>query len=265
MLYYDFNTPGAAQTSAGSNTLTLTTQVGGVATNKISVMPIGPDGTTVLNLSGATQNTILSGSVSGMPEFTTGIGSFTIAFWIQGFNHSSTGNERVLQLRRASGSEIAIDLSLGRLAGTTTSQMLLAVNGSSTVGSAQGIAGTPINLTDNGSDGAWHFVAVTYNASDGSVVFYKNGTGGTLVSAAPGAKLTAPKVTTSEMLYVGNALGGGRLLDANLDNLAFYNRVLTQSELTSIYHSVPEPSSLAVTGVGLIAMVVTLRKKRRKL
>ncbi len=261
ILYYDFNTPGATQTSTGLSPLALTTRVGTVATDKVTATAIGPDGTTALGLAGATQNTTLETSVVGNTYLTTGLGSFTITAWIQNFNHTSSGNERLFYLR--GGSAVAIDLSFGPQAGSTNSQIFLSVNGSPVVSSYTGGTGTPFLFT-NGSP-TWQFLAVTFTAGTGEVTFYSGPQGGTLSAYTSNTKLTQTQVTNSTVLDVGNiaAPGGARLLDANLDNLAFYNTPLGSTEVAALFAAVPEPSAALMLGLGLVGAAF-LRRSRGK-
>ncbi len=261
ILLYDFNTPGAVQTSSGSDPLALTTRVGATSTDKVTTSPAGPDGSSVFGLAGSPQNTTLEGSVSGNANFTTGLASFTLTAWVQDFTHSSTGNERIFYLR--GGSAVAIDWSLGASPVTGASQLFLAVNGSAVVSSYVSGTGTPFLLPNESS--TWHFIAVTYDATDGGVVFYSAPLGGTLTSYTPTAKLTNTQVINSTALNIANiqATGGGRLLDANIDDIAFYGTALSAGEVNAIFTAIPEPATATATILGLLLIAGSRTLSRR--
>ncbi len=235
VLLYDFNTPGDAQHSAGSLPLTLETKVGSEPANKVGSSSGTSDAGRVLGFSGASQDTTLQASISSNPVFRESLASFTITAWVQ--QNASYGEiGRIFTLR--GGSAPAIEFSLGGRSGEPSAPHL-SVNGSPPVSSLSPGNGTKQTVPYR-SD-RWVFVAVTYDHADGSVVFYSAPQGETLQLWAPDRKLPAPPATDSKVLTIGNlgAPHGGRLLDANIDNVAFYNSALNEDELREIFSSPP--------------------------
>ncbi len=260
ILYYDFDTPGAVQTSSGTVALSLTTNTGtGTSVDRVTDTPPGPDGSSVLGFADAAANTRLGGapyatintlSTEDKAYFQSDLGSFTITAWVQDVTRN--GNiGRLFHLRDGSGN-VAIDFGIGG----TTNALRLAVNGSSALQSTL--------LVPEQSD-VWQFIAVTFDATDGTVTFYSGpSTSETLASQAHGTKLTNPQVTTSTLLTIGSSSDGARLLNGNIDNFAFYNSALNSSELNAIFAAIPEPGTLGLLGLGVaFAGAGFLRSKRR--
>ncbi len=254
LLHFDFDTPGSSQTSTGSLALTLATQEGSTPVNKTTASPAGPDGSSVLNFSGAPQNTTLGTNISSQTAFTTGLGSFTITAWV--LNNTTAANERIFYLR--GGTKVAIDFNMTGTPGNPA-QLILAVNGATAVGSLMGGVGSPISIPN--VNPVWQMVAVTYDAATGSVVFYSGELEGALKSYAPNAKLTEAAVTNSTFLSIGNINGGGRILDSYLDEVSFYNYVLTPLEMQQVFEAVPEPGSMAAVLLGGLVLAGAARRR----
>jgi sugar lactone lactonase YvrE len=75
--------------------------------------------------------------------------------------------------------------------------------------------------------GRWYMVTATWNS--GGVKLYINGT-------AEGSNTTAPAITPAgHTTYFGSNVGAVRFLNGTLDDIRFYNRVLSQEEITNLY------------------------------
>ena len=101
---------------------------------------------------------------------------------------------------------------------------------------------------------AYHHVAVTVDrTTNNQVRFYFDG--------APDSTVAITSVTGSvapnQDLQIGGLNNGATLgLDGRLDDLRFYNRALSGTEVAAL---VPEPSALALAAVGSLG----LRRRRR--
>jgi trimeric autotransporter adhesin len=127
------------------------------------------------------------------------------------------------------------------------------------------IDSTPLSI----STGAWHQVIVTRSGSSFSLYFDDNLVGSTVFSGSLDA--------SSNPLLVGrrdSADPRDFAVDGRLDEIAFWNRALSTSEIASLWNdghgmliptaSVPEPSSLVVAGAGGLIYLGYCRKRRRQ-
>jgi len=77
------------------------------------------------------------------------------------------------------------------------------------------------------NDGAWHFVAITFSGTGGTVTFYIDG-------ASEAVAATAYNLVDTGALRLGQSTNGAASVKGDLSDLRIYNRVLSASELTSI-------------------------------
>lgn len=108
------------------------------------------------------------------------------------------------------------------------------------------------------ADGAWHFVAVTYDSSTLEKQLYLNGN--TL-----GLSMTMPEGgldVGAGSFRVGSTNNGGEFCNGLLDDVRIYNTALTSGEIATIA-GVPEPSSLLLIISGLIGLLAYAWRKRK--
>lgn len=87
---------------------------------------------------------------------------------------------------------------------------------------------SPLN---NYNDGTWHFVTVTRNATAGTIKLYIAGTQVALSTTTTTVPLTAP----NSIRLGSNPCAPNGVYTGSLDDVLFYNRVLTDTEVTSLY------------------------------
>ncbi len=123
-------------------------------------------------------------------------------------------------------------------------------------GDAAGGAGATIQGTRLVNDGNWHHVAVT-RESGGPLRIYLDG-----YLEASGTAGVAALTSNPNIDFGGNTLDG-RYFNGSLDEVAFYGRALTASEIFAHFAAatVPEPSTLLLGFMGLAALVL-LRGRR---
>jgi hypothetical protein len=112
------------------------------------------------------------------------------------------------------------------------------------------------NATDGGGLPMWHNVVITYDAGSGEFNSYLDGTlFGTLTSAAA-------RTAVEGLVIGGHRAGTGRNFDGLIDDVAFYDNVLSQSDITALQSAsaIPEPTIPAL--LGLMCTGLFLRRRR---
>ena len=79
------------------------------------------------------------------------------------------------------------------------------------------------------NDGQWHFIALTRDATSGTVQVYVDGALSGTAASAKGLKTTP----FSNLGRIGNTVGKPKYFNGALDDVRIYNRVLTAGEVTS--------------------------------
>ena len=101
--------------------------------------------------------------------------------------------------------------------------------------------------------GGWHYVSVTY--SDKSVAYFIDG-------IAAGTSSVTGFTDESGETKIGGRSGGSENFFGRIDEVKYYDSVLTASEIQgeAIITVVPEPSSAALLGLGGLALILRRRK-----
>ena len=147
---------------------------------------------------------------------------FTIVFWLRtGFSGGDPyGSPEELQWRIGTGlvdgdmPNIAADFGVGLYAG----RLLFGVGAPNTTLSGRQVV----------SDGAWHHVGVA-RANGGEMRIYVDGQRDATLAGPPGER-TAP-----DRLVIGSMATGYGALTGRMDELRFYDRLLTDAEVDEIY------------------------------
>jgi hypothetical protein len=115
-----------------------------------------------------------------------------------------------------------------------------------------------VHGTTNVVDGCWHHVAVSRQAG-GLINLYLDGRLEAFGAAGTGLLNARPYID------IGGNTGDSRYFNGLIDEVAFYNAVLTQGQISQHYVAsiVPEPSSLALAALGLVALASSLLLRRR--
>ncbi|KOS06048.1 hypothetical protein AM493_08345 [Flavobacterium akiainvivens] len=71
--------------------------------------------------------------------------------------------------------------------------------------------------------GVWHYLTATYSQADGEIAIYRNG----VLQETSNLGTVAPAAVTS--LFIGKGFKG------TIDDVAIYNKVLTQAEITGLF------------------------------
>jgi chitodextrinase len=105
------------------------------------------------------------------------------------------------------------------------------------------------------STATWQHVAITWNAATSEVKFYINGALAQTVidSSAPTAPLDTDK------LLVSLWLNGGSYFAGAMDELRIYNRVLSATDISALYNTIPPTVSMTAPAAGaMVAGTVTV-------
>ena len=269
ILQYEFNQSGSTQTSTGSSALALSVvNYSNVATNYVGNAPVGRGGAVTTAALNFTESNVDTGLAAGdfakgvaqvginstnAAYLREGLGSFTISAWVlNSYAHGNiSADRRVFSLRNAAGQAI-IDLRLVNPVGAATNAMALSLFG--TEGSVALTSATNAIPTNNNE---WYFLAVSYDASTGAVSFYSGVEGGALVSVTlsntVGGEINN-LLQNANILNIGNfGYNHQRRFDGYLSDLQFHGTALSAQEIGEL-HAIPEPGSVALLGVSLIAL-----------
>jgi len=138
-------------------------------------------------------------------------GSFSISAWIKPSDITANTNNYIVGKRSATGYQYCFRY-------TNTGKLSLLTTG-----------GTVVDDTDLITDDTWHHVVVTRDDS-GNTIFYHNGS-----SVHSEASKSISHVDTD--VYLGNADFADSEMEGIIDGVGFWDKVLTSTEVTSLYNS----------------------------
>ena len=82
------------------------------------------------------------------------------------------------------------------------------------------------------NDGNWHFVTATRNKTSGTIILYMEGTQVATSSGTTNSSLTAP----NSIRLGSNPCAPTCVYTGDVDDIVFYNRVLSSTEVTNLYN-----------------------------
>ncbi len=209
-----------------------------------------------LKITNETSNYVSAGVVSKLQ----GLGDFTISYWMD-LSAINTVNDRIFSTR-------STDTSLGWLdllaASTDLSKMKLSLNIK-----APGQTSATATSSEFDATGGWVFVAITRDASEGTIKFYIGDTtvttplsgAGTIVGTNTSTNINQ---SSSEFRFGGTASTAlNRSPAGNFSDFRIYDEVLGESSLNGIRTgAIPEPSSVAMLlGAAVLAGVIACRSR----
>jgi hypothetical protein len=277
--FYSVNGLGGA--NGGSSTVSVTpaiaplgstslTDLGATTQFSFGTGPNGVAGESLLN--SATSQTGGNGVLAGTLGASTSYSQFTLTMWINLANTATLNNDRILDISSGSppttGSADGNSLFFGLNAGGGLQFYVNNANGNS-VGTS--IAGA--NTWNNGgtlgaiAQNTWYFAAITYD-STANITVYSGSQSSSAVSAATlsdvaGGALNLSSATSIALL---DRFSGSRDWPGAIDDVNLYSGALTQSQIDGIQTAelvpAPEPTTIALAGLGGITMLVAARRRR---
>lgn len=247
VIQLDFNDAAGNQSLVNRGTVTATASFSGNAAfaTDAGAPPNGPDS------DAGTFDGSNGGANFGGLDALDGSNTATITAWIKLSSSPSDTRRIVSNQDNTDGSREGIELAV------TSRDRLQLIRGLS--------GGTDDAVTSNATIGVdtWTFVAAVFsNGKD--VDFYTTTTAGDVGTAVSGSMTATNAIQAStEDLYIGRRPGTDqRVFPGDIDNVRIYDSALTASELDAVsqFNDIPEPASLALLGLGGLAM---LSRRRR--
>lgn len=211
------------------------------------------------------------GDLAGTLANAGSLGQLTITMWINAGASPAGNNERLLDISSGSpttGSADGNEVFLGLNAGGGIQFYVNNINGN-TVGTD--ISTATVFNGGTAQTGSWYFLAVTYDSVGQTSLLYTGDTSSSASLAYTFANYTAPQYTavnfgTTSALFLANRPNQARSFPGSIDDVNIYDSALTQSQIQSIQAAqlvpAPEPATLALAGLGGIAMLVAVRRRR---
>jgi hypothetical protein len=276
--FYSVN--GTGGTGGGSSSISVTpsiapggsstlTDLGATANLSFGTGPGGVAGESLVNAAtGQPGNQVLAGTLGA----SSSLSAFTLTMWVN-IATASLNNYRILEISSGSpattGSADGNQLFFGLNAGGGLQTYVNGVNGNTT---ATDIAtagtwnngGTLGNIVANN----WYFVAVTYDSVAGNALVYSGDVNDSAVLAYTyGANVTTAgnlNLSSATSIALLDRFSQGRNWPGAIDDVSLYSGALTQSQIDAIQVSeVPEPSTLAMAGLGGMAGLITMMRRRK--
>jgi hypothetical protein len=162
-------------------------------------------------------------SVGTLPlELVTAVSDdFTVGFWFRTTMTASSHNQWY-------GGNALVD---AEVCGGTTDWGTALIDGGKV---SFGIGDPDITIKSTAAgynDGNWHFVTATRNKTSGTIILYMNG-----VQVATSSGTTTSSLTAPNSIRLGsNPCAPTGVYTGDLDDIVLYNRVLSSSEVTTMY------------------------------
>ena len=164
-------------------------------------------------------------TVAPQAELDFGTGDFSIDGWIRAVGCGPGRLSPIVdKLDTGSGTGFAFYLDQPL---PTTANLNLRLNGSTFLSTGTLVA----NASPMANTGPWYFLAVTVDRSSGIGTFYINGSPAGTFTPPPGT------VTNTVPMLIGELHTPGGRCEIAIDELEIFNRALTQTEISDIYHA----------------------------
>ncbi|MCA9246691.1 MAG: PEP-CTERM sorting domain-containing protein [Planctomycetales bacterium] len=173
-------------------------------------------------------------NMGGSSKYGTLTNDFTVMAWVN--PNATTGSQRVIAAD-VGGQGWAFGLSGNRIRVTGLGVV------DSTAPAGDVVAGQ------------WQHIAMTKSSTTG-VTFYLNG-----IDVGTNAGHTANWIATTNAYHLFDGPGTGERFVGLADEIRVYSTVLTRGEILAIAGKVPEPSTLALLGLGFVAIVAGRRRR----
>jgi hypothetical protein len=184
-------------------------------------------------------------------------GNFSIEFWFNTTSNQFTGAAAGGQWYQAAG---LVDMEVG---GVTNDF------GTSLAGGTVlfGVGNPDITIRSTSTalnNGAWQYVVATRDQTTGLLQLYING-----VRESTGTTSNTAALNASSTIRIGALQTFATAYQGRLDEVALYDRVLTQAQVTAHYNAgitavaAPEPGSVALMAAGMLPLAGVVARRRR--
>lgn len=186
--------------------------------------------------------------------------NLTFAFFIKTTESNTSTSNLILKDRHVdSAHDFSVLLGTANGYGATTSKGITIITKESDTASNRAVSsGVTLN------DGKWHQVIIVRNGDDASsAALYVDGVSQSLTDNT-GIYATGNPASVGRIGSGGSNYGGS--LKGSLDEIALWDTSLTSTQALALYSGavgVPEPSSMALSGMAILGLLAYAWRKRR--
>jgi len=232
--YYNFDSIDSSTTLTNQATTGdgLGSSADGTVTNATLDTTNEKLGTGCYNFDGSGDKVVLGSATTSLDFLTTGNNDWSVSFWLKLNTTEPDGNNAILC--QGQGSHAGLDILFDDRSAESKDHVLgvrLEGNG----GNTAMVLYTSAQFIPKDTD--WHHYVITGDVSARTTTAYRDG--GNSQSNSSGASGSFPTSLANKFQFGVHPSGGFADLDAKLDDCSLWNRLLTSSEISSLYEAPP--------------------------
>ena len=232
--YYNFNSIESSTTLTNQATTGdgLGSSANGTITNATLDTTNEKIGTGCYNFDGSGDKVVLGSATTSLDFLTTGSNDWSVSFWLKLNSTEPDGNNAILC--QGQGSHAGLDILFDDRTGESKDHVLgVRLEGNS--GNTAMKLYTSAQFIPKDTD--WHHYVITGDVSARTTTAYRDG--GNSQSNSSGASGSFPTSLANKFQFGVHPSGGFDDLDGKLDDFSLWNRLLTSSEISSLYEAPP--------------------------